>query len=129
MARLMADGVLLSRLRALLHWVTEVELGPEVTPLGFPSPPPPPASCAATLCAADLLQVLLHQVTEVELRGQGEGRWALPHWDTSARNTSANACSKPNQTHTAAARGLLRADQLPLPKTLPNSILLPPSRA
>jgi hypothetical protein len=39
----MADGVLLSRLRALLHWVTEVALGhPTGIPLP-PSPPPPPS--------------------------------------------------------------------------------------
>jgi hypothetical protein len=60
----MADGVLFSRLRALLHWVTEVALGhPGLLSLGHrncpgtpevnsPAPPPPSALmvCCHTVC-------------------------------------------------------------------------------
>jgi hypothetical protein len=71
---LMAQGVMLSRLRALLHWVTEVELGHPPYPL----PLLPPPSCAAKQLHCVLLSSCKYCCTRslrltCEGRGKGVG--------------------------------------------------------
>jgi hypothetical protein len=86
----------------LLHWVTEVALGhPTVIPL---PPPPPPSWCAATLCAAKQLQVMSHQVTKVELRGQGDRRTPTGiHLPMPAQNQTNAHNTSPRATHSRSA--------------------------